>query len=115
MVIDMNEAQVRTVQQILQVLAGTQELGFSLAQDDQQRDDWIRPVPQRLHYRHLGRADRGVVAYLRHLSGYSRAQINRLVARAMTHTMHRSPSATTPPRPASHGITPTLTSSYWVR
>jgi len=33
MVIDMNEAQVRTVQQIRQVLAGTQELGFSSAQD----------------------------------------------------------------------------------
>jgi len=85
MVIDMNEAQVRTVQQIRQVLAGTQDLGFSPAQDEQQRYDWISSVLQRLHYRQLGRAERGVVlAYLRHLSGYSRAQINRLVARAMT-------------------------------
>jgi len=85
MVIDMNEAQVRTVQQIRQVLAGTQALRFSPAQDDQQRYDWIGSVLKRLHYRQLGRADRGVVlAYLRHLSGYSRAQITRLVARAMT-------------------------------
>jgi len=56
-VIDMNEAQVRTVQQIRQVLAGTQELGFSPAQDNQQRYDWIRLVLQRLHYRQLGRAE----------------------------------------------------------
>jgi len=42
-------------------------------------------VLKRLRYGHLGRSDRGaVLAYLRRLSGYSRAQINRLVARAMT-------------------------------
>jgi len=37
MVIDMNETQVRTVQQIRQVLSGTQALQFSAAQDDEQR------------------------------------------------------------------------------
>jgi len=85
MVIDMNEAQVRTVQQVRQVLAGTQELRFTAAQDDQERYDWIASVLKRLHYGQLGRSDRGaVLAYLRRLSGYSRAQINRLVARAMT-------------------------------
>jgi len=86
MVIDMNEAQVRTVQQIRQVLTGTQALRFARAQDAQQRYDWIAAALKRLHYRQLGRTDRGVVlAYLRHFSGYSRAQANRLVARALQH------------------------------
>ena len=37
---------------------------------------------RRFGYRQLGRADKGVVlAYLQRLSGYSRAQVTRLVAR----------------------------------
>jgi hypothetical protein len=53
MVIDMNEAQVRTLEQVL----------------------------RRLNYRQLGRHDRGaVLAYLQRLSGYSRAQVRRLVS-----------------------------------
>ena len=83
MVIDMNEAQVRTVDQVRQVLAGTQELQFRATQDDDQgRYDWIEAVLRRLGYRQLGRADKGaVLAYLQRLSGYSRAQLTRLVAR----------------------------------
>lgn len=83
MVIDMNEAQVRTVEQMRQVLRGTQELGFSAAtQDDAGRYAWIAAVLQRMSYRGLPRGDRGVVlAYLQRLSGYSRAQLTRLVSR----------------------------------
>ena len=79
----MNEAQVRTVDQVRQVLAGTQELQFRATQDDDQgRYDWIEAVLRRLGYRQLGRADKGaVLAYLQRLSGYSRAQLTRLVAR----------------------------------
>jgi transposase InsO family protein len=41
-------------------------------------------VLRRLDYRQLGRADRGaVLAYLQRLSGYSRAQVTRLVSRWM--------------------------------
>ena len=48
MVIDMNEAQVRTVDQVRQVLAGTQELQFRATQnDDQGRYDWIEAVLRR--------------------------------------------------------------------
>jgi transposase InsO family protein len=82
MVIDMNEAQVRTLQQVRQVLAGTQALEFSRAEDDEGRYAWIEQVLRRLGYRQLGRAERGsVLAYLLRLSGYSRAQLTRLVAR----------------------------------
>jgi transposase InsO family protein len=82
MVIDMNEAQVRTLEQVRQVLAGTQALEFAGAQDDQGRYAWIESVLRRFDYRHLARAQRGpVLAYLQRLSGYSRAQVTRLVSR----------------------------------
>lgn len=84
MVIDMDEAQVRTVEQVRQVLAGTQALQFRVAQDDEGRYAWIAAVLRRLGYRQLGRADKGaVLAYLQRFSGYSRAQVTRLVSRWM--------------------------------
>jgi transposase InsO family protein len=82
MVIDMNEAQVRTLEQVRQVVAGTQALEFRRAEDDEGRYAWIEQVLRRFAYRQLARSDRGVVlAYLQHLSGYSRAQVTRLAAR----------------------------------
>ena len=57
MVIDMNEAQVRTVVQVRHVLDGTQELEFRAAEDDEGRYRWIGEVLQRLGYRQLGRSD----------------------------------------------------------
>ena len=76
MVIDMNEAQVRTLEQARQVVAGTQALEFRRAQDDEGRYAWIEQVLRRFEYGRLGRADRGsVLAYLQRLSGYSRAQV----------------------------------------
>jgi hypothetical protein len=41
MVIDMNESPVRTVEQVRQVLQGTQALEFRVAQDDEGRYQWI--------------------------------------------------------------------------
>ncbi|CAE6872534.1 hypothetical protein R75465_08380 [Paraburkholderia aspalathi] len=80
----MNEAQVSTVGKMRQVLAGTQALEFRQAGDDAGRYSWIDAVLRRVDYRQLGRPDRGVVlAYLRHLSGYSRATVTRLVSRWM--------------------------------
>lgn len=84
MVIDMNEVQVRTVAQVRQVLQGTQELRFCAAEDKAGRYRWIDEVLRRLDYRQLRRADRGSVrVYLQRLSGYSRAQVTRLVSRWM--------------------------------
>src|SRR5450759_3992104 len=82
MVIDMNEAQVRTLEQVWQVLEGTQSLEFRQAEDDEGRYAWIESVLRRFDYRQLPRAHRGpVLAYLQRLSGYSRAQLTRLVSR----------------------------------
>lgn len=84
MVIDMNEAQVSTVPLMRLVLLGTQALQFRPAEDDAGRYAWIDAVLRRLDYRQLGRRDRGTVrAYLRHFSGYSRAQLTRLLSRWM--------------------------------
>src|SRR5271167_324111 len=84
MVIDMNEAQVSTVGKMREVLAGTQALEFRQTGDDAGRYSWIDAVLRRVDYRQLKRLDRGVVrAYLRHLSGYSRATLTRLVSRWM--------------------------------
>ena len=77
----MNEAQVRTLEQVRQVLEGTQSLEFRRAEDDEGRYVWIESVLRRSDYPQLPRAHRGpVLAYLQRLSGYSRAQITRLVS-----------------------------------
>lgn len=82
MVIDMNEAQVRIVEQVRQVLQGTQALEFRAAEDAEGRYRWIDAVLRRLDCRVLRRADRGaVLAYVQRLSSYSRAQVTRLVSR----------------------------------
>lgn len=76
----MNEAQVRTLEQVREVVAGTQALAFRRAENGQGRYGWIGSVLQRFDYRRLKRADRGVLlVYLQRLSGYSRAQLKRLV------------------------------------
>ena len=47
MVIDMNEAQVRTLEQVRQVLAGTQALEFQATADVGARYAWIELVLRR--------------------------------------------------------------------
>ena len=80
MVIDMNEAQVRTLEQVRQVVEGTQTLEFKSSRDGAGRYEWISEVLRRFEYRRLKRAERGVLrVYLQKFSGYSRAQITRLV------------------------------------
>ena len=84
MVIDMNEAQVRTLEQVREVLAGTRALRMRPVADEPGRYVWIETVLRRFDYRQLKRADRGVLlTYLQRLSGYSRAQVTRLVSRWM--------------------------------
>jgi hypothetical protein len=70
---------------VRQVLQRTQALQFRAARDDEARYGWIDAVLRRLGYRQLRRSERGaVLAYLQHLSGYSRAQVTRLVWRWMS-------------------------------
>jgi hypothetical protein len=68
----MNEAQVRTLEQVRQVVTGTQALEFRGSQDDVGRYAWIEQVLRRFGYRQLGLVDKGVVlACVQRLSGYA--------------------------------------------
>jgi len=61
MVIDMNEAQVRTLDQVREVVAGTQALEFRPGGDDAARYAWIGSVLRRFAHRSRKRAERGVL------------------------------------------------------
>lgn len=83
MVIDMNEQQLNTVAQLRAFLNGTQEVQFEPQGEDSQRYAFVAAVVQRLRYGHLPRPGKGVVMrYLERTTGYSRAQLKRLVRRS---------------------------------
>src|SRR3990167_1839950 len=80
MVIDMNDAQLHTLDQLRAFLNGTAAVGFSVGANE--RYDFITRILRRFGYPGLRRADRGVVLrFLGRVSGYSRAQLTRLVGR----------------------------------
>lgn len=82
MVINLDESQIRTLEQMRAVLDGTHTLEFTTSSDAQARCEWIEKVLKRFSYGHLKRADKGLVLrYLNRFSGFSRAHITRLVQR----------------------------------
>jgi hypothetical protein len=103
MVINMDEAKLRTVAQLQEFLDATREIKFTGApgEGDQQRYEHISRVLKRLAYTALGKVERGVVlAYLRCTSGYSRSQITRLVGRWESNRLASVPLAKRYGRPA---------------
>lgn len=84
MVIDMNETRLNTVAQLRAFLEGTLEVKFLPIRNDLERYEFIAGVLGRFAYRRLGRADKGVLMrYLARTTGYSRAQLRRLVGRRL--------------------------------
>ena len=84
MVIHMNETRLTTIAQLQEFLAGSHEIEFTAhdQSNDCERYAHISRVLKRFDYRRLKRSEQGtVLAYLRRTSGYSRAQLTRLVAR----------------------------------
>ena len=80
MVIDMNDAQLHTLDQLRAFLNGTVAVGFSVSANE--RYDFIARIVRRFDYARLRRADKGVVLrFLGRVSGYSRAQLTRLIER----------------------------------
>jgi transposase InsO family protein len=76
----MNDTKVTTLDQIREVLAGARGLAFK-GTDRQERYVWIKDTLKRFHYFKQDRRHKGLVkAYLERLSGFSRAQITRLIA-----------------------------------
>jgi hypothetical protein len=96
MVIDMDEAKLRTIAQLQEFLNAIQELIFSgtLAHSDAQRYEHISRVLKRFDYLARSKLDRGVVlSYLRRTSGYSRAQLTRLVGPWQANRLASTPLA----------------------
>ena len=84
MVIDMNEQELKTVAQVRAFLDGTPEVKFEPVAEGPGRYGHIATVLERLGYARLGRPDKGVVMrYLARTTGYSHAQVKRLVRRAL--------------------------------
>lgn len=80
----MDETKLRTIAQLQEFLAGTQEISFTgvAGEADSQRYEHISLLLKRLDYPRCKKWERGVVlAYLRRTTGYSRSQLTRLVAR----------------------------------
>ena len=75
----MNDEELATVEQVKQFLAGSEALTFEGVAIEE-RYPWIESVLVRFTYHRLSRAEKGVIRqYLQKVSGYSRAQVTRLI------------------------------------
>lgn len=73
--------ELKTIEQLKDLLAGTQPVAFSVISDKATRYQWIQRELVKFRYLTLCRQDKGIVIrYLVKLSGYSRQQITRLIA-----------------------------------
>jgi len=82
MVIQMDERKIKTVADVAAFLAGTDQAELKLQGSKDDIYAWVERTLNRLRYGKLGKKDKGMVLrYLIHLSGYSRQQITRLIAR----------------------------------
>ena len=76
----MNANDLTSIDQVRDFLSGTQRVVFEVAGDKQGRYDWVRRTLVKFNYAGCGKADRGVlIRYLMKVSGYSRAQVTRLI------------------------------------
>jgi len=75
----MNDAHIETLEQVRQFLDGAAVMEIAIASKNECYH-WIQGTLVRFQYLTLGRADRGLICrYLRQISGYSRAQMTRLI------------------------------------
>ena len=83
MTVTMDDTQITTLEQVEQVLKGSQAIAFK-GNGREQLYRWVEAVLKRFKYFELGRKDKGMVkAYLQRLSGFSRAQTTRLVLKCL--------------------------------
>ena len=75
----MNDEDIQTIEQVKQFLAGSEALEFE-GVSIEERYRWIEMVLIRFTYCRLNRTDKGVIRrYVEKVSGYSRAQVCRLI------------------------------------
>jgi len=85
MTISMDDAQITTLEQVQNILESSRAIAFK-GIGREQRYHWIEAVVKRFDYFKLGRKGKGLLrAYLQRLSGFSRAQITRLLSRKLMH------------------------------
>jgi transposase InsO family protein len=78
MVINMEEAKLKTLEQIKAFLDGTSEVTFRVAKEE--RNPFIERVLKQFGYAPHGRIDKGVLLrYIERMTGLSRQQVTRLV------------------------------------
>jgi len=98
----MNEARLTTIEQIEAFLSASTSIEFSAAGGDSERYEHISRVLTRFDYPGRKKRERGVLLrYLQHTSGYSRAQVTRLVTRWQRNRLAAVPLAKPLPCPCS--------------
>lgn len=110
MVINMDESRLRTLEQLEHFLSACGPVAFTAAGDDGERYGHISRVLLRFDYPRRNKHERGIVLrYLQHTSGYSRAQMTRLVTRWQRNRLAAVPLAkryAAPARPFARKYTP---------
>ncbi len=77
----MDDRQVSTIGEIKRFLEGNHEVDFK-AVSGEERYEWVERALVRFRYPGLSRAEKGVVRqYVRKVTGYSRAQVSRLIGK----------------------------------
>ena len=80
MIVKLNTRTLRTLEQVRAFLAGTASVGFEPPAESG-RYAWIVDILRQFGYARLKRRDKGLLRrFLLKVSGYSRAQLNRLIA-----------------------------------
>jgi len=97
----MNEERICTIEQVEQFLSASAPIEFSATGDDSERYGHISRVLNRFDYPRRSKRERGVLlGYLGRTSGYSRAQVTRLVTRWQRNRLAEVPLAKRYGRPA---------------
>ena len=100
----MNDERLQTIEQVKQFLEGSEALEFG-GVSIEERYRWIEGVLKRFGYYRLKRAEKGVIRrYIEKVSGYSRAQVSRLIGeynrrgrlRKAQYKRHQFPGSYTP-------------------
>ena len=96
----MNANDLTRIDQVRDFLSGTQRVAFEVAGDKQSRYDWMRRTLVKFDYLTCDKADKGtLMGYLMKVSGYSRAQVKRLIKR------YRETGGLTPRQCTARGFT----------
>jgi hypothetical protein len=77
--LNMNDTQLQTLEQVRSFIEGSQEVEFR-GLNAREKYTWTEEVLKRFRYHKLKRAGKGLIkSYLLKVTGYSRAQLTRLI------------------------------------